>query len=335
MTALRLALIGAGAIGSAYAQAAEDVDEVTLAYVADAELRAATDLADKCGARATDNPASLANSRTTDLALICTPPSTHEELCISFLRAGVPVMCEKPLAPDLDAARRILAVALDTGTALTMASKFRFVRDVAEARTLVASGALGQVMRLEVAFASYVDMSGRWNSDPAVAGGGVIIDNGTHAVDIARYLLGPIDKVMADLSTAAPDIAVEDTATLFLRTMAGQLASVDLSWSLDRMTERYVAVFGTTGSLEICWKGSKLRLKGAASDVTFGEGYGKVAALGGNLRNVARSLLGHEELVVTAADAISSVAVVDAAYRSSQSGRWESVHARRSERLSA
>ena len=335
MTALRLALIGAGGIGSAYAQAADAVDEVTLAYVADAELSAATALAGQCHAQATDDPLSLANPRTTDLALICTPPSTHEDLCISFLRAGIPVMCEKPLAPDLDAARRILAVAIDTGTPLTMASKFRFVRDVAEARTLLSSGALGQVLRVEVAFASHVDMSRRWNSDPTIAGGGVVIDNGTHAADIVRYLLGPVDQVIADLSADATQLKVEDTGTLLMRTTAGQLASVDVSWSMDRMTQRYIAVFGTKGSLEICWNGSKLRLKEAGADVTFGEGYGKLAALGSNLRNVARSILGHEDLVVSPADAIASVAVVDAAYRSAASGRWESVHSRRSERLSA
>ena len=242
------------------------------------------------------DPLSLANARQVDLALVCTPPNTHEELCIGFLEAGVPVMCEKPLAPDSQSARRVLAVADRTGTPLTMASKFRFVSDVIRARELTLDGVLGDVVRVEVAFASRVDMSHRWNADPAIAGGGVIIDNGTHAVDIVRYVLGPIDSVLATTEQAMPDLRVEDTAAMLLRTRGGQIGSVDLSWSLDRLTQRYLAIFGTKGSLEVNWRGSRLRLAQADSDVEFGEGYAKITALAANLRNVATTASGKQQL---------------------------------------
>ena len=122
---------------------------------------------------------------------------------------------------------------------------------------------------------------------------------------------------------------------MLLRTCAGQIGSVDLSWSLDRLTQRYLAIFGTKASLEVNWRGSRLRLAESDSDVVFGEGYAKISALAANLRNVATSLRGASEFVVTSADAIASVAVVEAAYESVRTGHWESVRSRQQERLSA
>ena len=331
---LRLALVGAGAIGSAYAEASRLVPEIDLVYVADTNAGAASSLAASMSLEAIADPMRLADTSKIDLALICTPPNSHEELAAGFLEAGVPVMCEKPLAPGSVAARRILAIAARTGTPLTMASKFRFVDDVVRAREMIQSGDLGDVVRVEVAFSSAVDMSKRWNSDPSVSGGGVIIDNGTHAVDIIRYLLGPIDSVLA-ASASPANLRVEDTASLLLRTHCGHLGSIDLSWSFDRMTERYVAAFGTKGSLEVGWRNSRVSMLDEREPKPFGGGYSKIDALAANLRNVARGLKDETDWVVTSADAIASVAVVEAAYSSIASGRWRRVHSRMQERISA
>lgn len=329
---VRLALIGAGGIGHAYGEAVRRVDDVDLRYVADVRPESAFALAAACGVEAIVDPYELADPDRIDLALLCTPPVTHEPLAVAFLEAGVPVMCEKPLATSLASAQHLLAVAERTGTMLTMASKFRFVDDVTQARDALRAGQLGDIVGVEVAFSSRVDMRSRWNSVPEVAGGGVLIDNGTHAVDIVRFLLGPVESVLATTSTVTPGMQVEDTALALLRTRDGHLGTVSVAWSIDRMADRYIGVFGTEGTLEVGWKQSRLRV-GNGPETRIGTGYEKIAALAANLTNSARAALGVEELVVTPMDAIASVAAVEAGYQSAISGAWTRVRSRMHERL--
>ena len=87
-------------------------------------------------------------------------------------------------------AKRMLATARDARVILTMASKFRYVADVRKAREIVESGAIGELIFGRTAFTSHVDMRHAGTANSAISGGGVLIDNGTHAVDILRYFLG-------------------------------------------------------------------------------------------------------------------------------------------------
>lgn len=329
---VRLAIVGAGGIGQAYATAVSSLDCVKLCAIADVRPEAG-EIAQRVGTRFLTDPLALVAEERPELVVLSTPPASHEDLAVHFLESGVAVMCEKPLARTRAEGHRIVSCAAETGTLLTMASKFRFVTDVIEARNIIASGELGTVVSVEVHFNAPIDMSTRWNSDPAISGGGVLIDNGTHAVDIVRYLLGPIEAVQAMLSSRATGLDVEDTAVLTARTVDGVIASVTVSWSMDRITERYVGVFGTEGSLEVGWNGGRTRLRGAASDVPFGVGYDKFTALGNNVRNVAGAVRGERPLVVTPLDALASVSVIEAAYESARNAAWTSVSSRSQERL--
>jgi predicted dehydrogenase len=219
----------------------------------------------------------------------------------------------------------MVAAAEAAGVVFTMAAKFRFVDDVVRARQIVGSGILGELLVLENAFASRVDMTRRWNADPVVAGGGVLIDNGTHSVDIVRYFLGPIAEVMAVEGKRVQSLAVEDTASMLLRTPEGVLGTINLSWSLDLVADTYLTLYGSEGTISVGWAGARYRQAGNPEWVEFGSGYKKVACMGAQVENFCAAIRGDEELRVTAADAIASVAVIEAAYASLERSDWISV----------
>ena len=325
MTELKVGLLGAGGIAQAYVKVFDRVEGARIAAVADVRSRAAHALAEQVRGIAYPSHRALLEESDVDAVLVCTPPSTHPEIVLAAIARGKHVLCEKPLAIDATNARAMVAAAEEAGVVFTMAAKFRFVDDVIRARQIVGSGILGELIILENVFASRVDMARRWNADPAVAGGGVIIDNGTHSVDIVRYFLGPISEVMAVEAKRVQQLAVEDTASLTLRTPEGIVGTVDLSWSLDKANDTYLTLYGSQGTITIGWGGARYRQASSPEWVEFGAGYDKMACMGANVENFCAAIRGEETLAVTAEDAIASVAVIEAAYASLGRSDWIAV----------
>ena len=231
---VRFGLVGAGAIAQAYAQAFSQTTAAKLVAVADSRREAAEKMADAAQCQAFTDAETMADAVELDAVLVCTPPSTHRDICCALLERGIHVLCEKPLAITSADAEAMIAAAEARGLHFTMASKFRYVADVQKAKELIANGTIGEVVLFENVFTGRVDMSTRWNSNPEIAGGGVLIDNGTHSVDVARFCLGELAEVQAMEGNRIQLLPVEDTAKMFIRSRQGVLGSIDLSWSVSK-----------------------------------------------------------------------------------------------------
>jgi predicted dehydrogenase len=327
MSTVRVGIVGAGGIAQGYGDVLAASSTLQAVGVVDVRAAAAAALAERvgCGTFA-DLDGLLGQDPDTapEVVVVCTPPDTHPAIAERLLRRGVPVLSEKPLAVDRDAAAAMIATADECGTLLGMATKFRFCADVVAAKELITSGALGEVRLAENAFTSRVDMSGRWNSDPAVAGGGVLVDNGTHSVDLIRFLLGEITEVLAVETCRPAGLRVEDTVRLHLRTDGGTDAHVDLSWSIDKSLPDFLKVFGTDAEVRVGWRESAWRRYGEDWQI-LGPGYAKVPAMGGALDHFCRAVRGEEALTVSAADGLAAAHVLDAAYLSLAQGAWAKV----------
>jgi predicted dehydrogenase len=240
-------------------------------------------------------------------------------------KRGVNVLCEKPIAIDLVSAIDMIETAHREDTLFTMASKFRYVEDMVYAKQLITSGVLGDILLFENTFAGHVDMTKRWNSNPVVSGGGVLIDNGTHSVDIVRYLLGPIESIQTIEGKRSQDIPVEDTVRIHAKTSSGALAAMDLSWSINKQTPWYASIYGTQGTVLVGWKESKYKRSVDTDWTVFGKGYDKVQAFTSQLNNFCNAIHGIEPLLITSEDAIASSEAIQRAYESLQNDDWISV----------
>lgn len=321
MRRLRLGVVGAGRIADAYAEVLGGSEVIEVVGVADVDADAAGSMAEGLDCKAFLSHEKLARVTDPDAVLVCTPPSTHKGISLDLLAGGIHVMCEKPLAVSSGDAKEMLSLARDNDVILTMASKFRYVEEVLEGRSILATGVIGEVVLVENTFASRVDMSHRWNSQPAVAGGGVLIDNGTHSVDLTRFILGPIAEVMAVEGKRAQGLEVEDTAQVFLRSSEGVRATIDLSWSIDKAREWYLEIYGSEGTIQIGWRQSRYRVDGD-DWISFGNGYRRQQAMRDQLANFAAAVVHDEPLAIDGLDALASVEVIEAAYQSMAGVDW-------------
>ncbi len=324
MNKLKFGLVGAGGIAQAYAQAFNESECCDLIAVVDVRRDGAAALAEIFGGKANNDYKKLADLEL-DALIVATPPVTHPEIACFFMERGVPVLCEKPLTTNVADAEKMIATAEKAGVLFTMASKFRYCDDVVKAKGIIASGVLGDVLQFENAFTAKVDMSKRWNSQQEISGGGVLIDNGTHSVDIIRYFLGGIDSVLVVDAGGTQGLSVDENVKMFAKTKNGVTASVDLTWGINKELPYFISVYGTNGTLHIGWRESKYKLNSSPDWTVFGGGYDKVASFKGKIENFAHALRGKEELFIKPADALASVQVIEAAYKSMNQNLWQPV----------
>lgn len=328
---LQIGIVGCGRIAQAHAAALREISALHLAGVCDVDEGAAARLARFFNGAQPGNESGLSAPRVfgdhnamaqairLDCAIICTPPVSHPAVVRDLLQRGVHVLCEKPLATTLEAAHAMTATAARCGVLLVLALKFRFASGVLEARKILGSGLLGEVVLFENSFCQPMEMAGRWNADARVAGGGVLMDNGPHALDLARFLVGPLTQIKAHLSRVQP-LPVEDTARLCFQAQplnAGRPVAgvIDLSWSLDKGSDAFIAVHGTRGTLHIGWSGSRWRVhdNGAPGEWQLFSGYDRHEAFVRQLQNFAASVARTQSPCVSTEDALACVQTVETA----------------------
>ena len=148
------------------------------------------------------------------------------------------------------------------------------------------------------------------------------MDNGPHAVDIIRYLMGPIAKIFAHESTRMPGFEVEDTATLSVITKSNVISTINLSWSLNLQTSSYIEIYGTDGAIKVGWKESFYQHSGHPDWISYGVGYQKVGAFKSQLENFINTVHGTHEPLITPEDGLASISIIEAAYESLATGKW-------------
>lgn len=223
-----IAVLGAGAIGRMHAERLLRHPSTALAAIAD-PTPAGREFAQACGVPWFAEHGELLATVRPAAAIVATPNATHAEVGIACLRAGVATLVEKPIADDPGAAARLCAEAENCGTPLLVGHQRRHNIALQRARELVQGGAIGRpvtatVMANWLKPNAYFDLAWRRS-----AGGGPVLINLIHDIDMVRFLFGEVQAVQAMRSNAVRGFEVEDTAVALLKMDNGMLVTLAVS----------------------------------------------------------------------------------------------------------
>lgn len=189
-----------------------------------------------------------------DVVAVCTPSGTHAALALTALEAGRHVVVEKPLALEVDDALRVARAARERGLMVSMISQRRLEAEHVALRSALDDGALGE-LRLAMTNVhwfrddDYYRAAG-WRSTTA-QGGGSLMNQGVHNVDLLRWLCGPVESVTAQSGTLAHEIEAEDTTVATLRFASGALGVVTTTTAAAPGFPATISLFGSRGSVEL------------------------------------------------------------------------------------
>lgn len=189
-----------------------------------------------------------------DVAVITAPHPAHASLALACLDAGVDVLLEKPVAVTVGEADAIVERAAETGRVVAVAFQHRLRREVIRAKELVDAGGIGELHRAEVVsyypkrsvYYAGSDWRGTWVGE----GGGVVLNQGQHDLDLLTYLSGQPDEVFAWLSSRVQPTETEDTAEAVVRWPSGATGSIHISSAASGGPQRLELV-GSRGVLRV------------------------------------------------------------------------------------
>jgi predicted dehydrogenase len=229
---VRVGVIGAGLQARRRAPVLIGLPDTELKIVTASDLESARPLADRLGCEAGVGWHEVVERDDIDAVIVCTPPDSHADISIAAMRNGKHVLCEKPLTKTVAEAEAMVAAAKETGRVLKCGFNHRFHPGMLHIRKLFEEGRIGEPLfvRARYGIGARPDYKNEWRADPSIVGGGQLMEQGIHAIDLARWFLGDFIEVACFAESGYIDIApLEDNAFAMFRTAKGALASVHSS----------------------------------------------------------------------------------------------------------
>src|SRR5437588_1885665 len=249
---LRFGLVGCGVIGPVHAEAISLLPDAVLVSVADLIPERAQTLAARYGAIPYTDLSTMLEREGLDVVIICTPSGRHGEHACQVMRSGRHVIVEKPMEIRRAALDEMLRVQRETGVKLAVISQHRFdpasqqVRKLLDEQTfgrLVLGNAVNPWWRSQ----EYYD-SGAWRGTWELDGGGVLMNQSIHSIDLLQWFMGPVKSVYAYTDTLVHHMETEDVAVAVLRFANGALGTIAATTGAYPGVATRVEIFGDQGS---------------------------------------------------------------------------------------
>lgn len=249
---MRIGIVGAGNISETHARAAQSIPGVVVAAVHGENRERTARLAAAHGATAYDDYARFLEHGL-DLVVIGSPSGRHAEQGIAAARGGLHVLVEKPIDTTTERADALIAAAEAAGVKLGVIFQDRLHPAVAEIKSMVEAGELGTPVmisgRVKWHRPREYYASSRWRGTRALDGGGALINQAIHTVDLVQWLFGPVTRVYGRTATRVHEIEVEDTAAAVLDFASGAIGTLEAGTSIYPGYARRLEVTGSEGTV--------------------------------------------------------------------------------------
>ncbi len=338
MSTLRLAAVGCGYFARFHYEAWQRLP-VTLAGVCDLDERRACEVAAGFrGARAFTSVPQMLDAVRPDLLDVIVPPAAQVAAVEAAIERGVNVICQKPFTPSLDAARSLAEKARAAGVMLAVHENFRFQPWHSALRSLLDESALGEVYQVSFRLRpgdgqgpdAYLSRQPYFQKMPRF----LMHETGIHLVDVYRYLLGDVRRVMAWLTRLNPSIAGEDAGIVLFDFAAGARGVFDGNRLVDhvaadrRRTMGELLLEGSAAVARLDGDGGVwLRAHGANTEQPVAFDWHDRGFAGDSVHALQRHVLAHltggAALHNAATDYLDNMRVVEAVYRSAETGAWQ------------
>ena len=247
------AIIGCGAAAKIHAGAIGGLENGRLYGVFDHDEKRAKAFAAEHGCRAFATMTELLSCKEVDIVNVCVPSGLHAEVAVAALNAKKHVVVEKPMAITKEQIAAIIAAAENNGGKVAVITQYRFTPATQKVKKALDEGKLGKLLLADFSGKYYRSAdyyaSAAWRGTMAMDGGGALMNQGIHGIDVIQYLLGGVKSVQATCRTLRHDVEVEDSAYLLVEYKNGAIGCIHGTTVASPGYPRRIEINGTKGSI--------------------------------------------------------------------------------------
>lgn len=325
-------VVGCGGFGSRRINAIRKIG-AEIACLADVDEKLVSGLAREVGCEYCTDYREAVQKDDVDCVIVATPNKFHAPVAITALEAKKHVVCEKPLARNPGEARAMVDTAKRNGMFLKTGSNLRYFSNVKKAKELMDRKAIGKPLFVR----GWIGHDGKkilhaWNVKRDMAGGGTMLDNGAHILDLFRWFMGNFSDCFGYVQTLQMPVEVEDNGMGVFRTEDGRMAFVQSSWT-EWSGYMYMEIYGSDGSVIIDNRGERVANTGkwlvsSSTILTTKEGTRQVFDYSTEppqsyeleLADFIDCIKNNRQPMASGHDGMKVVEMVDAIYNSSRTG---------------
>lgn len=326
-TKVRFGIVGCGIIADVHARAIQNHDHAELAAVYDHDREKAVRFCVKYPAEVCGSYDELLSRKDVDVICICTPSGLHAEQTKMVAKAGKHVFAEKPLAIKLEDVDDMILTCREQGVILSTVFPRRMSPQARYARRLIREGRLGRLSLCSAYVKIYRSQeyynSAGWRGTWAMDGGGAMMNQGIHTVDLLQWLVGPVASLCGRTRAVLRDIEVEDTALAMLQFESGAMGMLEITTTAYNGKGQRLEIHGEKGTLvmeedtivALDIENETVELPDFETFQVIPDGHQK------QISDMVRAVQGQEVELITGEDARHSLEIILGTYSSSKSGK--------------